>query len=68
MEEKSNVSRNNTPSKTPAWVKAFFIVILLLILIVIIAHLMGLRFDHGGVSELFRISMSQPNVLYILCS
>ena len=66
MEEKSNNSRNSTPPQTPAWVKAFFIVIVLLILIVIVAHLMGLRFDHGGVSELFNISMSQLNVLYIL--
>ena len=66
MEEKSNNSQNNTLPKTPAWVKAFFIVIVLLILIVIVAHLMGLRFDHGGVSELFNISMSQLNVLYIL--
>jgi len=66
MEEKSNTPPNNTPPKTPAWVKAFFIVIVLLILIVIVAHLMGLRFDHGGVSELFSISMSQLNILYIL--
>jgi hypothetical protein len=66
MEEKPNISRNNAPPKTPAWAKAFFIVILLLILVVIIAHLMGLRFDHGGVSALFSISMSRLNVLYIL--
>ena len=66
MEEKSNNSRNSTPPQTPAWVKAFFIVIVLLILIGIVAHLMGLRFDHGGVSELFSISMSQLNILYIL--
>jgi hypothetical protein len=66
MEEKPNASRNNTPPKTPPWVKAFFIVILLLILIVIIAHLMGLRFDHGGVSNLFSFSMSQLNVQQIL--
>jgi len=65
MEEKSKTSRNNTPPKTPAWVKAFFIVILLLILIVIIAHLMGLRFDHGGVSGLLSILMIQLNVLQI---
>ena len=66
MEEKPNASRNNTPPKTPAWVKAFFIVILLLILVVIIAHLMGLRVDHGGASGLFRIPMSRLNTLYIL--
>lgn len=66
MEEKPNSSWNNTPPKTPAWVKAFFIVILLLILIVIMAHLMGLRFDHGGVSALFSISMSQLNVQHVL--
>jgi hypothetical protein len=66
MEEKPNLSRNNTPPKTPAWVKAFFIVILLLILIVIIAHLMGLRFDHGRVSGLIGISMIQLNVQQIL--
>ena len=66
MEEKPNASRNNTPPKTPAWVKVFFVVIILLVLIVIIAHLMGLRFDHGGASALFSISMSQLNVLYIL--
>lgn len=66
MEEKSNASRNSTPPKTPTWVKAFFIVILLLILIVIIAHVMGLRFDHGGVSGLFSISISQLNILQIL--
>ena len=66
MEEKPNASRNNTPPKTPAWVKAFFIAIALLILIVIIAHLMGLRFDHGGVSSLFSILMSQLNVQKVL--
>lgn len=66
MEEKPNASRHNTSPKTPVWVKAFFIVILLLILIVIIAHLMGLRFDHGGVSALFGTSMSQLNVWQIL--
>jgi hypothetical protein len=66
MEEKPNASRNNTPPKTPAWVKAFFIVIVLLVLIVIIAHLMGLRFDHGGASALFSISITHLNVQQIL--
>ena len=66
MEEKPNASRNYAPPKTPAWVKAFFIAIALLILIVIIAHLMGLRFDHGGVSSLFSILMSQLNVQKVL--
>jgi len=65
MEEKSNTPPNNTPPKTPAWVKAFFIVIVLLILIVIIVHLMGFRFDHGGASALFSISMSHLDVQQI---
>jgi hypothetical protein len=66
MEDRPNASQNNKPPKVPAWVKVFFIIILLLIVIVILAHLLGLRFDHGGVSALFSISMSHPNVLYIL--
>lgn len=62
MEEKPNAPRNNTPPKTPAWVRAFFIVILVLIVIVIIAHLLGLRVDHGGVSSLSSLVISQFNV------
>jgi hypothetical protein len=66
MEEKPNASRNNTPPKTPTWVKAFFVVVVLLILIVVIAHLMGLRFDHGGTSGLISISMSHLSIPQIL--
>ena len=66
MEEKPNTSRNNTPPKTPTWVKVFFVGIVLLILIVIIAHLMGLRFDHGAVSGLISMLMSQLKVVQIL--
>jgi len=62
MEEKPNAPRNSTPPKTPAWVKAFFIVILVLIVIVIIAHQLGLRVDHGGVSSLASQLINQINV------
>ncbi len=48
MAEKQNVPGNSTPPSTPGWVKVFFIIIVLLIVIVVVAHLMGLRFDHGG--------------------
>ena len=50
MLENPNSSRGNTPPKTPAWVKVFFILFALLILVVIAVHLMGVRFDHGGAS------------------
>jgi len=66
MEEKPNAPRNNTPPKTPAWVRTFFIVILVLIVIVIIAHLLGLRVDHGGVSSLASQLIYQLNVKPIL--
>jgi hypothetical protein len=66
MEDKPNAPRNNTPPKTPAWVKAFFIVILVLIVIVIIAHLLGLRVDHRGVSGVSSLVINQINVQQII--
>jgi len=47
MAEKQNVPGNSTPPRTPGWVKIFFIIIVLLVVVVVVAHLMGLRFDHG---------------------
>lgn len=48
MAEKQNIPGNSTPPRTPGWVKIFFIIIVLLVVVVVVAHLMGLRFDHGG--------------------
>ena len=63
MAENPNPPGRATPPKTPGWVKVFFIIILLLVLIVILAHLMGLRFDHGaGVLTLVGL-VGTPNPL-----
>lgn len=48
MAENPNIPGRDTPPRTPGWVKVFFIVILFLVVIVILAHVMGLRFDHGA--------------------
>ena len=54
MTENQNIPGRSTPSKTPAWVKIFFIVIAILIALVVLAHLMGFQLDHGtGAASLY---------------
>ena len=65
MAENQNIPGRGAPPKTPGWVKAFFIVILLLVLIVILAHLMGLRFDHGAAVTLMVSFAGNPHPLQL---
>jgi hypothetical protein len=63
MTENQNIPRRSTPPKTPGWVKVFFIVIALLIIVVVLAHLLGLRFDHGtGATFLYALQYAQLRI------
>lgn len=63
MAENPNIPGRDTPPKTPGWVKVFFIVILFLVVFVILAHLMGLRFDHGAGVIMLAGLIGVPNPL-----
>ena len=52
MSESSNIPGRGSPPGIPGWVKVFIIVLVAIVAIVVIVHLMGFRFDHGGVTVL----------------
>ena len=62
MSENQKVSGRGSPPSTPRWVKLFVIILIALVLIVVIAHLTGIRFDHGAGRTLSDSLASYPNL------
>ena len=48
MPENPNGPGRNVPPKTPRWVILFVVILILLAVTVVIAHLLGLRVNHGA--------------------
>ena len=48
MPENSNLPGRVAPPKTPRWVILFVVILILLVVTVVIAHLLGLRVNHGA--------------------